>query len=85
MSANVYYGDTPSDAYTITSTDLDHNVKFQNGVARRFRVGTAGDIEVVTYDGRTVVMNVEKGDTVELLVKRVLAANTTADPITLFR
>lgn len=73
------------DAETIATPTTDHAVTFPQGVARAFRVGTAGNVEVVTYAGSTVAIpSVQVGETVEILFTTV-TANTTADDITLLR
>lgn len=52
--------------------------------ARAFRVGTtAGDVEVVTFAGDTVVIpNVQIGETIVGTIKQIKAENTTAEGIT---
>ena len=65
-------------ALTVTPSD-DNDLAF---IGRYLWVGTAGDVKVVMANGETVkFVNVPAGCRLEISVKRVLAAETTAGSI----
>lgn len=59
------------------------NDQWGGGLADALYIGGAGNLQVVTANGQTVVINgVTAGTLLELRVSRVLAASTTATNIT---
>lgn len=68
--------------WNVTPSDTDELVR----MARALRVGsTAGNLEVITVAGDTVIIpNVQIGETIVGLFKKVKSAGTTATGITAF-
>lgn len=81
MSTFADRGSSPArDAITVTPSDA---TVLQN--CRGFRVGTAGNVAVVTRGGTTLTIpSCQTGETVALEVTKILSTGTTASNITAF-
>mgnify|MGYP007101482657 CR=1 FL=1 len=75
------------DAVTYSgSLGSDTPVPFDIGFARALRVAQSGDVELVTYDGSTVVIpGVTPGELIQVAFTELKTANTTAQDITIFK
>lgn len=71
-------GQPASHLFLITPSDTD-TVRY---VTRAIRVGTAGDLAVLTLGGETVTIpDVVAGEVLAIQVTKVYSSNTTADGI----